>query len=261
MLATNKIYICDVFRFLESLQDNSIDLAIIDLPYNLNVDKSKNAWDTFKTQKEFLDFSFAWIDLMLLKIKKTGSFYIFNTPFNNALFLNHLQSKNVVFQNWITWYKKDGFSANKRRFNTNQESILFYTMQTRGYYFDADSIRVPYESVQRINHAKQKGILKNGKRWYPNAKGKLCPDVWEISSERHKRKIDGKTQKLNYPTIKPKIMLERMIKASSKEGDLVLDCFSGSGSVSLVAHKLGREFIGCEIHTEYLDSSLEIFTL
>nr|WP_202391527.1 site-specific DNA-methyltransferase [Helicobacter saguini] len=242
------------------MQDNSIDLAIIDPPYNLNVDKSSNAWDTFKTQKDFLDFSFAWIDKMLPKLKKTGSFYIFNTPFNAALFLNHLQDK-AVFQNWITWYKKDGFAASKRRFNNNQESILFYTMCEKGYYFDFDSIRVPYASTSRINHATKKGILKNGKRWYPNEKGKLCPDVWEIPSERHARKINGKIQKLNHPTIKPKAMIERMILASSKKGDLVLDLFSGSGTTSLVSHNLGRNFIGCEKHKQYLHSCLEISSL
>lgn len=256
MVEINKIYICDVFGFLESLQDKSIDLAIIDPPYNLKID----TWDKFKSQKDFLDFSFAWIDSMLLKLKNTASFYIFNTPFNCALFLNHLQGKNVVFQNWLTWYKKDGFSASKRRFNNNQESILFYTM-SKDYYFNSDAVRVPYDSKSRINHAAKKGILKNGKRWYPNENGKLCPDVWEITSERHSRKINGKTQKLNHPTIKPKAMIERMIKASSKKGDLVLDLFSGSGMTSLVAKELERNFIGCEVNIEYVDSKLEIVNL
>ena len=74
---------------------------------------------------------------------------------------------------------------------------------------------------------RKKGETKFGisKRWYPNENGKLCPDVWEISSERHKRKLNGKTQKLNHPTPKPKEMIERMIRASSKEGNLVLDLF------------------------------------
>ena len=106
--------------------------------------------------------------------------------------------------------------------------------------------------------ARKNGILKNGKRWYPNAKGKLCPDVWEIASQRHKQKIKGKTQKLSHPTIKPREMIERMIKASSKKGDIVLDLFSGSGMTSLVARDLGRHFIGCESNKDYVDSSLSI---
>lgn len=216
----NTIYITDVFNFLQSLPDSCIDLAIIDPPYNLKV----ATWDSFKNEKDFLDFSFSWLDLLLPKLKKSASFYLFNTPKNCALFLNHLQGK-AILQNWITWYKKDGFSANKRRFNSSQESILFYTMDSKKYHFNSDAVRIPYDSKERMAHAAKKGILKNGKRWYPNENGKLCPDVWEISSERHKRKLNGKTQKLNHPTPKPKEMIERMIRASSKEGNLVLDLF------------------------------------
>ena len=244
------------FNFLKSLANSSIDLAIIDPPYNLKV----ATWDSFKSEKDFLNFSFAWIDLLLPKLKENASFYIFNTPKNCALFLNHLQGK-AHLQNWITWYKKDGFSASKRRFNNSQESILFYTMNHKKYHFDSEAVRIPYESTQRIAHAAKKGILKNGKRWYPNENGKLCPDVWEISSERHKRKLNGKTQRLNHPTPKPRVMIERMIKASSKEGDLVLDLFAGTGMSSLVARDLKRKFIGCEANLEYVDSDLTILML
>lgn len=249
----NKIYIQDCFKFLESLQDCSIDLAIIDPPYNLKV----ASWDSFKSEKEFLEFSYKWIDLLLPKLKPNASFYLFNTPYNCALFLCYLQGK-AYFQNLITWYKKDGLSATKKRYVNNQESILFYTMDSKNYHFNCEDIRIPYESTSRIEHAKKNGILKNGKRWYPNEKGKLCPDVWEITSQRHKQKLNGKTQKLNHPTIKPREMIERMIKASSKSGDLVLDLFSGSGMVSLVARDLNRNFIGCELHKEYIDSSLSV---
>lgn len=81
-LESNTIYIADVFSFLESLPNSSIDLSIIDPPYNLKV----ASWDSFKNEKEFLDFSFAWIDSMLSKLKKSASFYIFNTPKNCAFF-------------------------------------------------------------------------------------------------------------------------------------------------------------------------------
>ena len=248
-----KIFLGDVFEFLARLPDSCIDLAVIDPPYNLKVAH----WDSFKSQKAFLDFSFSWIDALLPKLKPTGSFYIFNTPYNCALFLHYLQGK-AHFQNFICWYKKDGLSASKKRYNSNQESILFYTMSAREYYFDCESIRVPYDSTKRIEHASKKGILKNGKRWYPNPNGKLCPDVWEIVSTRHKNKVAGKVIKQSHPTPKPREMIERIIKASSKKGDVVLDLFSGTGITSLVARDLEREFIGCEVNREYLDSGLEV---
>lgn len=247
----NQIYIMDVFEFLEILPDKSCDLVIIDPPYNLKI----ATWDDFKNEDEFMKFSFKWIEKMLSKIKITGSFYIFNTPYNCAKFLNFIANK-ANFQNFITWYKKDGFSNARKRFNSASESILFYTM-SKDYTFNYNDIRIPYESTARIEHAKAKGILKNGKRWYPNKNGKLCPDVWEIVSQRHKEKINGKVVKQPHPTIKPKEMIERIIKASSKEDDLVLDLFSGSAMTSLVANQLGRNFVGCEINEKYINKNLE----
>ncbi|GAA7159812.1 hypothetical protein VN0480_04700 [Helicobacter pylori] len=160
----NKIYIEDVFTFLDKLEDKSVDLAIIDPPYNLKI----ASWDSFKNDEEFLTFSYAWIDKMLPKLKDTGSFYIFNTPFNCALFLAYLHHKKVHFLNFITWVKKDGFANAKKRYNHAQESILFYSMHKKNYTFNADEVRIAYESTERIKHAQSKGILKNDKRWFPN---------------------------------------------------------------------------------------------
>jgi site-specific DNA-methyltransferase (adenine-specific) len=100
-------------------------------------------------------------------------------------------------------------------------------------------------------HAEKKGILKNGKRWYPNKNGKLCSDVWLFSSDRHSRKQNGKTVKLGHPTPKPEKLIERIILASSNEGNTVLDLFSGSGTTSYVAKKLNRSFLAVENNIKY----------
>lgn len=244
----NKVYFSDVMEFIPQLGDNSIDLAIVDPPYNLN----KGDWDKFVNEQAYFDFTFKWIDLLLPKLNSNGSLYMFNTAFNSAVILNYLRDKKIEFRNWITWYKKDGFSATKKKYVNAQETILFYT-KTSYYTFNCDDIRQPYESTERIACAAKKGILKNGKRWFPNEKGKLCNDVWEITSQRHKQKIDGKVQKLAHPTIKPYDMIERIILASSNENDVVLDLFSGSGITSIVSKRLNRNFIGCEKNKKYIE--------
>lgn len=247
MFEINKIYNLDVFEYLDMVPENSIDLVVTDPPYNMK----KVKWDTFKSHKDYLDFTFAWIDKTLDKLKKTGSIYIFNTPFNAAYILQYLVDKGLCFKNWITWEKKDGLGHSTRKYSTTQETILFFTKHSKNYTFNADDIRIPYESEKRINHAKKKGILKNGKRWFPNPGGKLCSDVWHFSSQRHKEKVNGKVVKLPHLTPKPVDMVERMIKASSNEGDIVMDPFMGMGTTAIAAKKLKKKFSGIEKEKEY----------
>jgi len=119
----NTIYNLDCIEFLKSIKDNSIDLAVLDPPYNMK----KADWDTFASEKDFFDFTFKWIDALLPKLKKSGSLYIFNTPFNSAFILQYLVSKGMIFQNWITWDKRDGLGSSKRKYSNGQETILFFT--------------------------------------------------------------------------------------------------------------------------------------
>lgn len=233
------LYCLDYKEFFDKVADNSIDLAIIDPPYNLKVAD----WDKFPSQKSFLKFTYDWIDALIPKLKSTSSIYVFNTPFNSAYILSYLASKGLIFQNWIVWDKRDGFNYAKRRYVAWQETILFFTVSKK-HVFNYDAIRIPYESTSRIEHARKKGILKNGKRWFPNENGKLCGDVWNFSSERHKTKVNGKIQKTMHVTPKPLDMIERMVIASSNEGDLVLDCFMGSGTTAIASLKHKRRFIG-----------------
>lgn len=252
MLAINQIYCYDYRDFLAQVDDLSIDLAIIDPPYNLKVAE----WDTFPSFNHFLDFTYDWIDKLLPKLKNTASLYIFNTPFNSAYILQYLVSQGYFFRNWITWDKRDGFAASKKKYNNAQETILFFT-KSEIYTFNAEAIRIPYDSQERIKYAMQKGILKNGKRWFPNPNGKLCTDVWHISSERHKQKHNGKTIKMPHATPKPLEMIQRIVKASSNEGDLILDCFSGLGTTAIAAFSLRRNFICADKNSQYVQFAQE----
>jgi site-specific DNA-methyltransferase (adenine-specific) len=245
----NKVHKSDYSRLLSKIPENSIDLVCVDPPYNLH----KADWDTFETHEKFLNFTFAWISAVSPKIKPGGGFYVFNTPRNCAYILPFVESLGFTFQNWITWNKKDGFTSTKKKFLPEQESIIYLYKNGADPTFNADPIRIPYESTSRIEAAKTKGILKNGKRWYPNKDGRLCPDVWHIPSDRHSNKEFGRLKSSDHPTVKPLPLLERIILASSKPGDVVLDIFCGSGT-TLVASKLhGRNFIGCDSDTDFVN--------
>jgi len=248
MLKINEIYNLDCFDFLGKIDDKSIALAVIDPPYNLH----KARWDTFESEKIFFDFTARWIDALIPKLKENGSLYIFNTPYNSAFILAYLVGKGLIFQNWITWDKRDGLGGAKRKYSNGQETILFFT-KNNDHIFNFDDIRLPYESTERIAHAQEKGILKDGKRWFPNPKGRLCGEVWHIVSERHKNKINGKTPKMPHITPKPLELIERIIKASSNPGDLILDCFVGSGTTAIAAKKLKRNYVCSDINKNYVN--------
>lgn len=249
-LEKNKIYTMDCFDFISKLDDESVDLLVVDPPYNMK----KGEWDTFKSEKDFFDFTFSWLEKVIPKIKKNGSLYIFNTPYNSAFILNFLVQKKMNFQNWITWDKRDGMGGAKRKYSNGQETILYFTKGNK-HTFNYNDIRVPYESSERIEHAMKKGILKNGKRWFPNPDGRLCGEVWHITSERHKNKVNGKVQKLGHATPKPLDMIERIIRASSNQGDLVVDFFVGTGTTAVAAKKLKRNFICADMDKEYTSIS------
>lgn len=246
-MTLDKIYCSDCIDFLRCVDDSSVHLAVIDPPYNM----SKAEWDTFKSEKDYFTFTFKWIDSLLPKLVPDASLYIFNTPYNSSFILQYLVNKGMVFQNWITWDKRDGFGASKRRYGHGQETVLFFTKSNK-HTFNYNDIRLPYESAKRIEHAKRMGILKNGKRWYPNSEGRLCGEVWHISSERHKQKIGGKLQKMPHITPKPRELIERIILASSNKGDTVLDCFVGSGTTAIVSKKLGRHYICSDNNSTYV---------
>ncbi len=248
----NKIYEMDCFEFLSHIKNGSINLAVIDPPYNMR----KTDWDTFKSEKDFFDFTFAWIDVLIPKLKKNGSLYIFNTPYNSAFILQYLVKKGLNFQNWITWDKRDGMGGACRRFSNGQETIVFSTKGTK-HTFNYNDVRVPYKSTGRIEHAKKKGILKNGKHWFPNPKGRLCSEVWHITSERHKNKVNGRMQKMQHITPKPLELVERIITASSNENDVVLDCFVGIGTTAVVAKQLKRNFLCCDSEKAYVKVARE----
>ena len=244
----NKVVQDDANKFLRSMPKSSVDLICVDPPYNMH----KSEWDVFPSQLSFLSFTKQWLNSAYEVLRPGGSLFVFNTPENCAHILVHCQSIGLIYRNWITWDKRDGFSATKSRFVPTQETILYFVKQGEKPKFHADAVRRPYDSTERIAAASKRGIIKNGKRWFPNKDGKLCNDVWHIVSERHKQKRNGRVQVLSHPTQKPEELIERIVLATTDPDDIVLDVFAGSGTTAVVAVKNGRNFVGCDQDIEYV---------
>ncbi len=242
----NKVKKGDALNIINKFEDETFDLVVADPPYNISID----IWDTFNSKEEYFAFMEEWIKSIYVKMKENSSIYIYNNEYNSALTIPILEKYGFVFKNWITWVKRDGMTSAKKRYVNSQEIILFFTKGEPVFNFD--EVRTPYLNESRMKHAEKKGILKNGKRWFPNPNGKLRTNVWDDISHRQTTKVNGKVQKGEHPTMKPISQIETIIKASSNEGDLVLDLFSGSGTTSIASKKNNRNSIAIEKEEKYV---------
>ena len=231
----NKIFHGDCINWLNKIQDESIDLIYIDPP--------------FFTQRDFKDFTdkwtghyhyIKWLRARLLlahkKLKQTGSIYVhcdYRANFRIRVILNHIFGEDN-FKNEIIWCYASGGASNKT-FSKKHDTIFFYT-KTKMYNFYPVRIKEK-RNEKSLKRAKAKNgrIGKLGFYRYPF-------DIFNIDSLGI---MSG--ERTGWPTQKPLKLLERIIKASSNEGDLVLDFFGGSGTTSVAAHGLKRRFITGDI--------------
>lgn len=153
------------------------------------------------------------------------------------------------FLNEIIWHYKTG-GRTRKYYSRKHDTILFYS-KSSDYYFNPDAIGIARGKEKR-NHMKQEVDEKGRIFWSIKSAGKIYryyedskvypSDVWDDISHLQQRD----PQRTGYDTQKPEALLERIIKASSKPGDLVGDFFAGSGTTLAVAHRLGRDFVGLD---------------
>lgn len=176
-------------------------------------------------------------------LKSTGSFYLHCDPtashylkiICDAVFC----SQDGDFQNEIIWCYKDPSGKTIKFFRRKHDVILFYS-KSNEYNFYADAIRVEYGASTKQQIASKTTSFGRVVTGHPL--GKIPEDWWEIPIINSQAK-----ERLGYPTQKPKSLLERIIKASSHEGDVVLDAYCGCGTTVAVAQDLKRQWIGIDI--------------
>ncbi|MCM1045096.1 MAG: site-specific DNA-methyltransferase [Candidatus Gastranaerophilales bacterium] len=250
----------DCIDGMKELTDNCVDLVIADPPYNLsksgdwkwdnsvslagmggNWNITNENWDNMSFD-DYFNFSLAWLKEAKRILKPTGSMWIFGTYHNIGIINVACQLLGIEIINEVIWYKKNAFpNLSGRRMTASHETILWTHSggKKRTYYFDYD-------------------YSKNGE--FPGDElkvvGKQMRTVWDLSNNK-------KAEELKYgkhPTQKPIKVLTRMIKLSSKPGDIMLTPFSGAGSECVAAKMTGRHYIGFEIEKKYCDISEERLT-
>jgi len=219
---------------MKKIPDGSIHLIATDPPYNLNKDYGKTR-DKMEFQ-EYLDFSRAWLYEAKRVLTEDGSIYVFmGMRYISYLYSIMEQELGMTFNSWITWHYTQGIGKTKG-FSPRHDDILFFTKDPQNFTFNLDAIRVPQKYYRSVN----------------NMRGANPGNVWEFSHVHYCSK-----NRKPHPTQKPEGLFERIVLASSKEGDLVLDPFVGSGTLLRVCQQTNRNGIGIEINPEYVELAKE----
>lgn len=238
-----KILHGDIFEGLSSLESSSVDLIFADPPYNIG--KDFDGLIDLKDESQFLNWCYEWISECHRVLKNTGTFYLMNSTQNMPFLDIYCRDKFTIMSRIVWHYDSSGVQA-KRYFGSMYEPILMMVKDAKAYTFNHKNIQVEAKTGatrQLIDYRKSPPQPYNTK--------KVPGNVWDYSRVRYKME-----EYENHPTQKPEALLERIILASSNEGDKVLDPFSGSFSTGAVAINHSRKFIGIEINEEYVKIGL-----
>ncbi|WP_421873790.1 DNA methyltransferase [Marinoscillum sp.] len=245
-----KLYKGDSLQLLKTFEPGSVDLIFADPPYNIK----KAEWDTFSSQKEYVEWSMEWIAEASRILKGTGSLYI--CGFSEIL-ADVKWSASRLFKGckWLVWFYRNKANLGND-WGRSHESILHFR-KSKNFKFHIDEVRIPYnehtlkypsrpqaESSQYAKGRKEKKQYV----WEPNPLGAKPKDVLEIPTISN-----ASWERYSHETQKPVELLRRIILASSDEGDLVLDPFGGSGTTYAVAEAYSRNWVGIEKEKNYCE--------
>ncbi len=235
----------DCVAALEALPSQSVDAIFADPPYNLQlggtlhrpdqslVDAVDNDWDQFASFEAYDAFTRAWLLACRRVLKPNGTIWVIGSYHNIYRVGSILQDMNFWILNDIVWRKTNPMPNFKgRRFQNAHETMIWASRdaKAKSYTFNYEAMKASNDDVQMRSD------------WlFPICSG----------GER----LKGDDGKKVHPTQKPEALLARVIMASTKPGDVVLDPFFGSGTTGAVAKRLGRHFVGIEREQDYIDAA------
>ncbi len=245
--AADAIILGDAFAALTRLPPASADLLVADPPYNMDKDFGA-ARGRRMAEGEYEEYTRSWLDAALPLLKADASVYVC-CDWRCSSAVQRVLSGSLVVRNRITWEREKG-RASARNWKNSHEDIWFATV-SEDYRFDGDAVRqrrrvrAPYRDGD--GRPKDWGEGPDG-RYRDTAASNLWTDLtvpfWSMS------------ENTSHPTQKPEKLAAKLILASSRPGDLVLDPFLGSGTTAVAARKLGRRFVGIEIDAEHCLAAL-----
>ncbi|MEK6260311.1 MAG: adenine-specific DNA-methyltransferase [Planctomycetota bacterium] len=224
---------------LDEIPDGKVDLVFADPPYNIG--KSFGDFkDKWPSDEAYAEWCYEWLELCLAKLSPTGSMYVMTSTQAMPYFDLWLRKRCTVLSRIVWSYDSSGVQA-KKYFGSMYEPILFCSKNPKVYTFNAEDIE-----VEARTGAVRKLIDYRKATPAPYKTTKVPGNVWYFPRVRYRM-----AEYEDHPSQKPESLIERIIKASSNPGDLILDPFSGTFTTCAVAQRLGRRSIGIEQERQY----------
>lgn len=235
----------DSLSVLKKMKDKSVQLIFADAPYNIGKDFGNNS-DKWESVHAYIEWCKTWIDECMRVLSDNGTMY-FMTATQHMPYLDVFASEKYNVLCRIIWSYDSSGVQSKKMYGSLYEPILMISKTSKSSYtFNYEDIL-----VEAKTGAKRKLIDYRKNPPQPYSSQKVPGNVWDFSRVRFKM-----DEYENHPTQKPEALLERIVKASSNPGDVVLDPFSGSFTTSAVAVRLGRVGIGIDMNEEYYEMGL-----
>ncbi len=229
-----KLYKADCIALMQSLPDGEVDLVFADPPFNLGKDYGSSSEDS-RSERAYMDWSCSWLQEAIRVLKPGGALFLYNIPKWNVRFAAWL-TQYLEFRHWIAVDIKFSLPIRGRLYPSHY-SLLYFQKGTRPQTFQPP--RLPIEICRHCG-----GEIRDygGYKDRMNPRGVNLTDVWtDLSPVRHSR---FKRRKANELPLK---LVDRVLDIATREGDLVLDPFGGSGTTYVAAELKRRRWIGCEI--------------
>lgn len=238
------LYHVDAIKFLKSIEKETVDLIFADPPYNIK----KAEWDTFESQKQYVEWCIEWIEECKRILTPKGTLYI--CGFSEIL-ADIKWAASHLFKGckWLVWYYRNKANLSND-WGRSHESILHFR-KSREFIFNIDDVRVPYNThtlKYPVHPQAETSQYGNGKKyvWTPNPKGARPKDVFEIPTISN-----SSWEKKKHPTQKPVHLVKKCVLASSNPDSVIIDPFGGSGTTYAVAEAFKRKWLGSEINVNY----------
>jgi adenine-specific DNA-methyltransferase len=241
---TTTIYHGDCLQVLPRLPENSVDLVFADPPYNIGKRFSEFK-DVWPSDEAYTAWCCQWLEECIRVLKPSGSLYVMTSTQAMPCLDLWLRERITVLSRIVWHYDSSGVQA-KKYYGSLYEPILFCVKNLNSYTFNSADIEVEARtgSVRKlIDYRKETPTPYNTKKVPGNA--------WYIPRVRYRM-----PEYEEHPSQKPEALLERVIKASSNQDDLILDPFGGTFTTCAVAQRLGRRSIGVELQDDYVKIGL-----